>query len=216
MKLRPIAELNARGLDTPSKKFSAASRMLRGATLPSPVATIIKPGIAAKAAIIGTGTAANPEFPAIPAVAAIKSPVVRPAPDWIGSVKIEIDSVTKIEHHTIYLPYSPAAEALGANLDASQILEITTPGFDLGAYVELGALPAPVAETALLINGIAATVEQYLYVNAQLLPAVAGQNTTIEKTLYKPTVSSPGIPCFKIEAYINSLGGSNDNVNPPS
>jgi hypothetical protein len=212
MKLRPIAELNARGLDTPAKKFSAASKALRGATLPNPVATIIKPGVAAKAAIIGTGTAAAPEFPAVAAVAAIKSPVVRPAPDWIDSVKIDIDSITGIEHHTLYLRYSPAAEALGATLDASQILEITSPGFDLGAYVELGTAPTPAAETALLINGIAATVEQYLYVNAQLLPLVAGQITTIEKTLYKPTPSTPGIPCFKIDAYIDlsasSGGGS--------
>ncbi|MFM2305047.1 MAG: hypothetical protein RLZZ135_2459, partial [Cyanobacteriota bacterium] len=160
MKLRPIAELNARGLDTPAKKFSAASKALRGATLPNPVATIIKPGVAAKAAIIGTGTAATPQFPAVAGVAAIKSPIVRPSPDWIGSVKIDIDPVTQIEHHVLYLPYSPAAEALGATLDASQILEITAPGFDLGAYVELGIATIPVAETALLINGLAATVEQ--------------------------------------------------------
>jgi hypothetical protein len=212
MKLRPIAELNARGLDTPAKKFSAASKSLRGATLPSPVATIIKPGVTAKAAIIGTGTPTAPEFPAVAAVAAIKSPVVRPAPDWIGSVKIDIDPITGIEHHTLYLPYSPSAEALGATLDASQILEITTPGFDLGAYVQLGTPPTPVTETPLLINGIAATVEQYLYVNAQLLPLVAGQITTIEKVLYKPTPSSPGIPCFKIDAYIDLLGSSNPPV----
>jgi hypothetical protein len=213
MKLRPIAELNARGLDTASKKFSAASKALRGATLPNPVATIIKPGVAAKAAVIGTGTAAAPQFPAVAAVAAIKSPIVRPAPDWIGSVKIDIDPVTQIEHHVLYLPYSPAAEALGATLDASQIIEITPPSFDLGAYVNLGTAPIPVAETALLINGIAATVEQYLYVNAQLLPAVAGQNATIEKTLYKPTASSPGIPCFKIDAYIDFLALSNNQYN---
>jgi hypothetical protein len=203
MKLRPISELNARGLNTPAKKFSAASRALRGATLPSPVSTTIKPGIAAKAAIIGTGTAAAPQFPAVAAVAAIKSPVVRPAPDWIGSVKIDIDPITAIEHHILYLPYSPAAEALGAALDVSQILEITAPGFDLGAYVELGTAPTPATETPLLINGIAATVEQYLYVNAQLLPSVAGQNTTIEKVLYKPTASSPGISCFKIDVYVD-------------
>ena len=212
MKLRPIAELNARGLDTPAKKFSAASKALRGATLPNPIATIIKPGVAAKAAIIGTGTAAAPEFPAVAAVAAIKSPIVRPSPDWIGSVKIDIDPVTGIEHHVLYLPYSPAAEALGATLDASQIIQITTPGFDLGAYVELGTAPNPATETELLINGIGATVEQYLYVNAQLLPLVAGQITTIEKMLYKPTVSSPGIPCFKIDAYVDFLGLSGVNL----
>lgn len=211
MKLRPIAELNARGLSSPTKKFLAAVKALRGATLPSPVATIIKPAVAARGAIIGTGTATAPEFPAVAASPAIKSPVVRPIPDWIGSVKVDIDPITGIQHHMLYLPYSPAAEALGANVDASQILEITTPGFDLGAYVELGQAPEPATETALLINGIAATTEQYAYINALLLPSAYQLTNSIEKTIYKPTPSSHGIPCFKIDVYID-LNSNNEST----
>ena len=204
MKLRPITELNARGLGTSGKRFLAAAHALKGATLPNPVSTVIKPGVAAVPAVIGTGTSQAPQTPARAAIAPIKSPVVAPLVDWIGSVSITKNEANETERVVMYLPISQAAIALGAVADVRQVQEITRPGFDLGAFVILGTAPTAATEVDTLINGVRPTVEQYAYIQALAL----GEEATITEALYTPMGKNP-IACFKIDATVSNM----DNVN---
>lgn len=203
MKARPIAEYNARGLSTPAQKFLAAAKALKGGTLPNPSSTVIKPGTALVPAVIGTGTAAAPQFPAKAATLPIKSPIVNPLPQWIGCVSTETMPGTTIEHVVMYLPYSPAAIALGAELDVRQIQEVTSPNFDLGAFVQLGVAPTPASEAALLVNGLPATLEQVAYTNALLLPVVGTNVNKVSESTYTALGTTRAIPAIKIDVYVD-------------
>jgi hypothetical protein len=210
MKLRPIAERNLLGLNTPDLKFHYGLHTLIGATLPNVSQTVIKPATPATAAIIGTGTAQNPQFPAVPARGAIKSPIVRPLPDWAGSVVHYPSLVANpdIDRATLYLPYSPAAIALGVELTVAQIQEITPPTFDLGVWQGDLSTVEPASESEFLVNGVIGTVEQFVYANALLLTPVDGYTNKIEKTIYKPHPLHNGIAAIMIDIY-TSITASN-------
>lgn len=213
MKSLSTANFNRLGLSTPGKKVLWAAGMLRGGTLPNKIQTLLKPGVPAvtaipgKAAVIGTGTATAPQYPAVvavlgvPAVAPIKSPIVTPSPDWINSVQIDDSSAAYTKINAV-LPYSPAAIALGVVLDAKQIQEVTVPGLFLGEWYGSLAGITPTTEPDVLVAGLPATVEQILYINARLLPVVAGTTNKIAPALYKPTPTANAIPVIAIEVFV--------------
>lgn len=210
MKLRPVSERNLLGLNTADLKFHYAMHTLIGATLPNISQTVMKPARAATPAIIGTGTSLSPQFPAVPARAAIKSPIIKPLPDWQGSV-VHYPSLVadpNIDRATLYLPYSPAAIALGVELDVSQIQEITPINFDLGVWQGDLTDVTPATETEFLVNGIIGTVEQFAYANALLLTPVDGYVNKVEKTIYKPHPLHQGIAAIMIDIYTNTTAAT--------
>jgi hypothetical protein len=212
-KLMSVARRNSLGLTTPEKKVMFAALQLWGATTPSPTSTILipaVPAVPAKAAIVGTGTVANPQFPAVAAKAAIPaktSPIVAANPTWINSVAIDDTnaSYTKI---VARLPYSPAAIAKGATLGVAQIQPMTT--IDLGEWIGDLSNVTATTDTEYLVNGVAGTLEQYLYENAQSLTPVAGTTNIVESGLYQPVNPAlPKVPCIYIEVYVAPDNGSN-------
>lgn len=207
MKSLITANFNKLGLNTPEKKVRWAAKTLQGGTLPNPTQTIIKaavPAVPAVAAIIGTGTAASPQTPAKAAIAAkpaIMSPVVTPQLQWFNSVTIDETSIA-YDKITAYLPYSPAAIALGVPLTAAQIQEITPKGFYLGDWQGDITGIVPTTDPDLLIGGLPATVEQILYTYASQIPVVTGVTNKIAPALYKPNPAAPVTPVIALELYL--------------
>lgn len=202
MKLQPVSKRNLLGLNTVAKKVDYAFRTLIGGTNPNPKTVVAKPAVAAVAAIIGTGTAANPQFPAVAAKAAIMTPVVMPPKEWIDTCWIDEDDIL-FNKYTCWLPYSPAAIAMGATMGNRLIQEVSPAALDLAWVGSLASTAA--ADTEFLVDGKIGTLEQFLYSNCLLLTPIAGHINKVEKSSFKVDPSSTDsleIPAIVIEVYI--------------
>ncbi len=206
MKRIPIEKLRLIGLATVASQLVYYAKCLAAGTQPSPAVTVKEAtaAIAAVPAVVGTGTVAAPQFPAVPAkpaMPAIKSPVIVPVANYLGSFLIEkMAGFTKIKG---VLPVAPALEAMGKPLSAASIGEITPPTLQLDWYGSLdGVSPTNQAET--LIDGKAPTVEQafYLAMSNPLLPTMPTMPNKMDKALYSNTPTSPKIAVIAFELYV--------------
>jgi hypothetical protein len=212
MKLASLTAINALGFQNHYQKALYAFTLLFAGTNAS-AKTVITPGVAripARAAIIGTGTAQNPQFPAaaeVPAVPEVAAPAITPRPEFAGTVSID---ETATEYHAIArLPYSPNLIGRGVSISTNSIGEITTPNLDLGTWLGANASATPGTETS-----VPTTVERYLYdraieIQASMTPAELA-------ALEQPIISKRNLsdarktPVIQIELKIPKLnnGGS--------
>ena len=215
-----LKQLIAGTLPSPKALVKAATAVIPA--IPAVAAVAATPAVAAVAAVVGTGTIANPQFPprpAVPAVAAIParpltpavpakpavySPVVTPLPQWLNSIAIDTSNAA-YDKIMAYLPYAPAAIALGKQLDVTQILEITTPNLFLGEWQGSLVGVTPTNEPPFVVAGLPGTIEQFLYAAAKALPALTGTTNKITTALYRPTAAAPAVPVVALELYLPKM-----------
>jgi hypothetical protein len=163
--------------------FDYLFKLLRGTTRPNKKSTVLVAAIPASA-----GVTAKP---------AVMSPVFLPNPDFIGSCQIDTSNAA-YNKYTAFLPYSPIAEALGMEIDETQIYPMS----DTSPYTAISALVTRMKTIEpLTVAGKPATLEQKVYTLVKQLHVVNGTVNKLAPTIYTAP-SGAKIAAIELEIYL--------------